>query len=817
MQKTKVQNAPSTKDTARELAKRFKLEKMLTDISSKAISSFGLREFEQECLSIMGNTLGVHRVYIFEHRYQTDTMDNTVEWVASGIEPQKEMLQGIAASNFPWWTHQMKANKSIRFENIEKIPSEPEKILLRRQKIKSVLVVPLFVSKKYYGFIGFDECRSHRRWSNNDVNILMATTQIMTGFIERIQSEQALFSERQQMRSILDSIDQFVHIVDPSSYHIIYTNRACQTKFQNALVGEKCYRAFHGLDAPCTFCNTQNVTVQQADVPQWEHYNPLIDRHLLSSSRAIKWSDDGRNVGLTISVDISDRKKAEQALEESEQKYRQLFEMESDSIFLIDNETGNILEANTACESLYGYSRDQLLRMKNTDLSAEPKETHMATVSALTEAPIRYHRKKDGTVFPVEITARHFVWKNKDVHVAAIRDITQRIEADRTKDSLETQLRQAQKMESLGTLAGGIAHDFNNILSAIIGYTELAMFDKTNSNPSQTHLEQVLKASQRAKNLVSQILAFSRQAKSEFAPVQVGVIVKETVKMLKATLPASILIDTDIKTNGVVLGDANQLHQVVMNLCTNAYQAMKASEGCLGIELTEENLDHSISRNKDLLPGPYLKLSVYDTGVGMDKETIQRIFEPYFTSKESGEGTGLGLSVVYGIVEAHKGTMVVQSEIGKGSSFSVYLPRIKKSQAGRQPDHSDAVVAQGHQKVLYIDDEPDLANMIEFMLRRTGYRVTTRTSALEALELFKKNPGRFDLVITDLNMPNLSGDRLAKRMIEIRPDLPIILCTGFSDRLTQQDLTAAGIRAVALKPLLRADLVKVIQDALRGG
>jgi PAS domain S-box-containing protein len=692
------------KQLVKELSKRLKLEKMLTEISSKALASFGASEFQKECLAIMGTTLDVSRACIFEHHHQTATMDNAFAWAAGDIEPQKHILQGIAADAVPWWTDQMKCNKIICFENIEHIPSEPEKALLRKQQIKSILVVPLFVSKKYHGFLGFDECRSHRRFRDKDIAIFQAATQIVAGFLERIQLEKAFFNERRQR---------------------------------------------------------------------------------------------------------------EQALAESECKYRQLFEMESDAIFLIDNENGRLLEINSACESLYGYSRDQLLQMKNTDLSAEPRETRKATLGALSSVPLRYHRKKDGTVFPVEISARHFVWQGREVHVAAIRDITPRIEAEQQKDELEAQLRQAQKMESIGTLAGGIAHDFNNILSAITGYTELAMLDTTGSSNSSRHLQQVLNASQRAKNLVAQILTFSRQAKAEFGPVQIRMIVKETVKMLRATFPASIMIDTDVVTDGMVMGDANQIHQVVMNLCANAYHAMKASGGCLRVDLAEINMDEDHAQIQDLSPGRYMQLTVADTGVGMDKTTMRRVFEPYFTTKEKGEGTGLGLSMVYGIIKAHKGAVTVESELAKGTSFSVYLPKIE-SRTDTQPAQNKILVSRGHEKVLCVDDEPELVNMIKAMLRKLGYQVTTRSSSLEALELFKQNSDRFDVVITDLNMPHLSGERLARQMVEIRPDLPIILCTGFSDQLTDQDLAAAGIRAVALKPVLRADLAKLIREVLDG-
>jgi PAS domain S-box-containing protein len=518
---------------------------------------------------------------------------------------------------------------------------------------------------------------------------------------------------------------------------------------------------------------------------------------------------------MSIMTGFIERIQSDRDLAESEHKYRQLFEMESDAIFLIDNAGGNLLEANSACVSLYGYSRRELLEMKNTNLSAEPGETRKATVGGMDKVPLRYHRKKDGTVFPVEITARHFFWQGREVHVAAIRDITWRIEAEQRKEDLEAQLRQAQKMDSIGTLAGGIAHDFNNILAAIMGYTELAMMDESLSVASLEELNEVMHASLRAKKLVAQILAFSRQSQSEFGPTQISLIVKETLRMLRATLPAIIEIDLELETDAVVMADANQIQQVVMNLCTNAYHAMKDRGGRLYLGLSELLIDEDGSQRLHLAPGRYLKLVVADTGMGMEPHTMQHAFEPYFTTKEKGQGTGLGLSVAYGIVKTHKGTITLKSELAKGSTFSVYLPQLV-SRAFRPSVQNDTIIPGGHERVLCVDDDPELARMIKTMLDRAGYQVTHVTSAPDALELFKLASDQFDLILTDLNMPHLPGNVLAAQINQIRPDVPIILCTGFCDQLTEQQLAATGIRAVALKPVLMADLAKLIRGVLDG-
>jgi PAS domain S-box-containing protein len=799
----------------KELQRRLHLEKMLTDISTKAIAPEIPADFQNDCLQTVGQAMDVSRSYIFEYRPAIDVMENTFEWCAPGVAPQKNSLQGVPCREMQWWIGRMRRNEVINFSNIEDIPSEPERALLKPQNIKSILAVPLFVDHEYFGFMGFDECRDLRQWQEEDINLLKAIAQILSGWISRTRASEALLFERRQLLSIFESIDQVIYVADPSTYEILFVNAEARRRSRKNLVGGLCYKEFQGKSAPCDFCTNPIILKQKYEPYKWEFANPYLKKNFMLIDRIIKWPD-GRDVRFEMAVDITDRKKAEQDLAESEEKYRQLFEMESDAIFMIDNETGKLLEANAACESLYGYSRDELLGMKNTDLSAEPDATRQAMRGALTRVPVRYHRNKESTVFPVEITARHFAWKGLSVHVAAIRDITARIAADNEKAQLETQLRQAQKMESIGTLAGGIAHDFNNILSAIIGYTEIARMATEPKSSVHRNLGEVLKASQRAKSLVSQILAFSRQTQSEFGPVQIRLIALEAIKMLRATLPASIKVEADIGTQAMALADPNQVHQVVMNLCTNAYHAMRDSGGTLTLRLSEQVLVESAAAALEgLRPGVYLKLVVSDTGVGMDRSTLGRIFDPYFTTKAKGEGTGLGLSMAYGIIKAHQGMITAESQPGLGAAFTVYLPKLE-SYANHRAAESNTVLPHGHERILCVDDQPELVSMTKSMLKTLGYKVTTRTSSLEALELFGKESGKFDLVITDLNMPHLVGDRLAQEMLKIRPGVPIILCTGFSEHIKQKDLVAAGIRAVALKPLLMADLANLIREVLDG-
>jgi PAS domain S-box-containing protein len=808
-----INPAAAVQAVEQKLRRRLRLERMLTEISTRALATDNPPQFLDECLQTIGRAMDVSRSYIFEYRPAADVVDNTFEWCAEGVSPQKAALQGVPCSVMRWWMEHMRRDEIIEVSDIAAIPAQPERELLKSQGICSILVVPLFVDKTFFGFLGFDECRHRRPWQAEDIGLLKAVVQILSGWISRTRASEALLFERRQLISIFESIDQVIYVADPFTYEILFVNAVARRMAKRDVLGGICYKEFQGRSAPCDFCTNPIILQHKYRPYRWEYYNPFLKKNFMITDQIIKWPD-GRDVRFELAMDITDRKRAEQALAESEDKYRQLFDMESDAIFMIDNDTGRLLEVNAAGESMYGYSREELLEMKNTDLSAEPEATRQATRTALTSVPVRYHKNKAGNVFPVEIAARHFPWKGRPVHVAAIRDVAARMAADNEKAELESQLRQAQKMESIGTLAGGIAHDFNNILSAIIGYTEIARMAAEGNGKVHKSLGEVLKASQRAKNLVGQILAFSRQTRSEFGPVQVRLIALEVIKMLRATLPASIEVVSELTTQAMVLADANQLHQVLMNLRTNAFHAMRKEGGRLCLEVGEVHLEASSAAHMDnLKPGDYLKLTVADTGIGMDREVLGRIFDPYFTTKAKGEGTGLGLSMTYGIIKAHQGAIVADSRPGKGSVFTVYLPKFE-SQVNHRGAESNPQMPQGQERILCIDDQPELVSILKAMLNALGYQVTTRSNSLEALELFAQEPEKFDLVITDLNMPHMLGDRLAQEILKIRPGVPIVLCTGFSDQVKGKDLSAVGIRAVAHKPILMADLAKLVRGVL---
>jgi signal transduction histidine kinase/ActR/RegA family two-component response regulator/HAMP domain-containing protein len=395
------------------------------------------------------------------------------------------------------------------------------------------------------------------------------------------------------------------------------------------------------------------------------------------------------------------------------------------------------------------------------------------------------------------------------------REITERKQAETRQVKLETQLRQAQKMEAIGTLAGGIAHDFNNILGAIIGYSELAALDINDKDPSQAHLAEVLRAAKRAKELVRQILSFSRQEEHERKPIQLASVIDEALKLLRASLPSTIEIRTQIDSGaGPILADPTQVHQVMMNLCTNSWHSMNDDGGILEVSMRPVDVDSGFAQtHADLQPGRYLRLMISDTGCGIEPAVLDRIFDPFFTTKAPGSGTGLGLAVVHGVVKSHGGAISVYSEQGKGTTFNLYFP-VHEAQADAAPVESISIAKGNGERILFVDDEAPLAAVGKSMLERLGYRVTEKTNSLDALAAFTAQPGQFDLVITDQTMPNLSGAELAKLMLKIRPELPVILATGYSTTINAEKANAIGIREMLLKPNTAQTMSEAVRRAL---
>ena len=525
---------------------------------------------------------------------------------------------------------------------------------------------------------------------------------------------------------------------------------------------------------------------------------------------------------LIVTEDITENKRAEEALRESEEKFRAIFENAVEGFFQSTPE-GRFISVNPAFAKMLGYASPEELIKSITDIGKQcyidPEDRHRyLQILQKTGVVENYEfraRRKDGSQTWVSHSTRAYFGEDDRVirYEGIMTDINERKLAERENEQLQRQLLQAQKMESIGNLAGGIAHDFNNILSSIIGYTELAIEDVEKETLLEDNLKEVLKAGKRAKELVRQILAFARQTAVELKPVQASAVVNEALTLIRSTIPTTIEIKPTIESDSFIMGNPSQINQILVNLCTNASHAMEERGGTLEVGLADVRLNESSSPAlSGLSPGNYLLITVSDTGSGIKPDILDSIFEPYFTTKGLGEGTGMGLSIVHGIVEGYGGKITVASKFGEGTVFSIYLPTTKHGDAYRF--YEDRTIPSGTEHILFVDDELALAKMGSRILERLGYRVTVCTSSVDAFNLFRSIPDDFDLVITDLTMPNMAGDQLSNELLKIRPDIPVILCTGYSDKMTDEKAEQIGIKAFSYKPIAMTELATTVRNVL---
>ncbi len=482
--------------------------------------------------------------------------------------------------------------------------------------------------------------------------------------------------------------------------------------------------------------------------------------------------------------------------------------------------SGEILVANDSMHRIFGFSEKQLIGASSGNIFAPDEISRIKSFfrkicrrrlplsfkgSVLTiygdklnieavVAPVLHHHRIEG-------------------FTGIVLDQTAQAIAQQEKTQLEYQLHQSQKMEAIGTLAGGIAHDFNNILMAIIGYTEISIADISPNTLLCNNLKRILNAGKRARDLIRQILTFSRQTNRELLPISIQSIVKEALKLLRASLPSTIKIETRFDSNAAAMADPTQIHQILINLCTNASHAMQEQGGTLKVSLEDTDLTASFcSGYPDITPGRYINIRIADTGVGIPPDIVKKIFEPFFTTKERNKGTGLGLAVVHGIVKSHNGLITVSSDTGVGTTFDVYIPV-----AAHLPESISDIarpLPTGSEHILFVDDEIIQTDMARQMLERLGYRVTAHHCGQKALNLFHHRPDQFDMVITDMTMPKITGDVLAQEILHVRPDIPIILCTGYSERINEEKALSLGAKGFMMKPFLMKEMALLIRNIL---
>ena len=639
----------------------------------------------------------------------------------------------------------------------------------------------------------------------------------------RAETKQKFSAFAREWQETFNAITDGVCIVDKSGGKILQCNSA-MTRFlkrpYNEIIGRSCCELFHDSSEPARRCplvrmyETRRSETQDFQIhDKWLNVkvDPLID-------------NDRNLVGAVhIISDITEQRKANRALQDGENKFRLAFANAQDAIVWIDVGSGTIVNCNKAAEELFGKSRKEIVGQHHTTLYPAENAEHYhsllvqsgKTPKSNIEAEILTGSGKRRTV---TIAVSTMDVDRKEIVQGIIRDITKQKRAEKQKIELELQLSQRQKMDAIGTLAGGIAHDFNNILAAMQGYLELSLDDISDESAVRDHLGQILSCVNRATKLVRQILTFSRKNdqddEEEKEHVQISSIVKEVHGMLRSSLPATIKFNRKIEADSsVVMADPTQIHQVLVNLCTNASHAMCDAGGLLEVILRDVDLESETRIGDELLgPGPYVKISVSDSGCGMDKEVLERIFEPFFTTRKVNEGTGLGLSVVHGIIKSHDGAIAVSSTPGKGTTFDIFLPKIESNEI--QESQPSEPTTKEKEVILLVDDEEMMVDVTKQILGRLGFDVIAKTSSIDALETFQEEPDKFDLVITDQVMPNMTGTQLAEKLISIRSDIPIILCSGFPENVSPDQLKSIGIREFIAKPVTRQEIAKTIQRVL---
>jgi PAS domain S-box-containing protein len=646
------------------------------------------------------------------------------------------------------------------------------------------------------------------------LGILVSILVVFTTLKRTSLIEKKLIESETQYRRLFETANDGILLFEKSKGEIARTNSSASEMF--GYQEEECIgRKMKDIGFPDEFDSFEKILqilskdgiIHYKDIPLLKKDGQAFDADIYMVNKASLLQCNVR--------DITEKKREEKALRESETKYRLMFNCANDAIFIHrptkDRKPEPFSEVNEIACKMYGYSREEFLELSPMDLIASESIDEITSLikKVISDGHAVFqvtHKTKEGKLFPVEISAFLSDLYRDNTILSIVRDITDRKKA-------EGELKQAQKMESIGTLAGGIAHDFNNILSAIIGYTELAIDGVAKGTELEDDLREVHNGGMRAKNLVKQILTFARQSDEEVKPIQLNIIVKEVLKFIRSSIPTNIQIKDEIISDSFIMGSPTHIHQILMNLCTNSSQAMEEDGGTLKVSLNDVAIGKmAMGKNLDLLNGDYIEIKVSDTGIGIPSRNIHNIFEPYFTTKKIGEGTGMGLSVVHGIVESYGGKITVDSTMGKGTVFTIYLPISKKRI--KHDSFEEEVLPIGKEHILFVDDEAPISKMGSRVLEQLGYTVTSRTSSVEALELFRTKPKTFDLVITDMTMPNMTGDKLAVELIKIRPDIPVVLCTGYSKKMSEESASEIGIKAFAYKPIVKADLAKTIRKVL---
>lgn len=631
------------------------------------------------------------------------------------------------------------------------------------------------------------------------VTALNSTCHSLHQSLQEIQSKESMFED------IVTTSSDMIFRLDPEG-NVIYANPAAEAQMENVLKAILEKMVLPKIDTE--FCADKNVVSTTVKIPHIQNDQQM-------SSYSLRFSPEmspegGVRTLIGIAHDITVHNKEMEFL-------RAIFAHAPVLMTISDMTTGYCSDLNEKFAESTGYSRADAVGLTLVDLGFMAHKDEKRISQMLEQygrvEDIEIHAKKaSGREMICRYSCQIITVEGEQKILSIAYDITLEKQMEKERETLQGQLTQSSKMEAIGTLAGGIAHDFNNILSVVLGFTELALDSVEKDNPLEGDLQEIYAAGSRAKELVSQILTFARQSDEELKPIHVDFIIKEVLKFIRSSIPTTIGIKQDITSSALVLANATQLHRIIMNLCTNAAYSMEKGGGELGVSLKDVVVGPDMGRSISLKPGNYVEIKVSDVGEGIDPLIVDRIFEPYFTTKKAGEGTGMGLAMVHGIVETYGGQIFVESKSGEGTVFSVYLPVARGN--GCHQQYRAGGLPTGQERILFVDDELQIVTMADRMLSRLGYSVTTMTSSVEALEFFRNNPDAFDLLISDVTMPEMSGDQLAQEILEIIPNMPIILCTGYSKTFSEEAASQIGVKAFAYKPIVREDLAQTVRDVL---
>ncbi len=687
--------------------------------------------------------------------------------------------------------------------------------------VHSLVAVPLQYEDRTIGLLFMYKDTATERTSFSDINLISGVASQIALGVTSARNHHRLQAREASYRLLVENQTDLVVKVDLEGRFLFVSPSYCRMfgKTEDELLG----RTF----MPLVHEDDRESTAQAMEALSHPPHTAIVEQRARTKEgwRWLAWSDtallgEAGQVTAIIGVgrDITDQKEAEMALRQSRALFDSFMTHLPALAFIKDRE-GRYIYTNPFYSTQ--FDEPQGHRLGKTDLDLWPEEVGRALMA--NDRRVLNERRISNFVETTEHRGETQYWQvskfplyreGEPTYLGGVAiDISERMKTEEAKQELEFRLLQTQKMEAIGTLAGGIAHDFNNILSAIIGFTEMSLMDVPPESGLTANLEKVLQAGGRARDLVKQILTFSRQAQMDPRPIQLQPIIKEALKLLRASLPTTIKMDAIIEPVGMVMADPTQIHQLVMNLCTNARDAMENVEGTLTVILEVAALGaEEAARYPRLTPGNFCKLTVCDTGQGIPSHVMEKIFDPFFTTKGEGRGTGMGLAVVHGIVERIGGAIAVNSTPGEGACFIIFLPVIEDRPSAILP--ASLKMPGGRERILFVDDEPFQTDLGCQMLGRLGYRVQAFTRSSEALEAFEADPQAIDLVITDMTMPEMTGDELARRILANRPDLPIILCTGYSERITEAAAEALGIRGFVMKPVVIRELAFLLRDIL---